>query len=92
MEEKDLKKVLEEYLYALKLSTFVKNYQAFAQDAARSGQSYKRFLFGLAKEEFMKQEADRVERAIARAKFPVLKAHRAYFSFALICMNGSPLL
>jgi len=47
MEEKDLKKVLEEYLYALKLPTFVKHYQAFAQDAARSGQSYERFLLGL---------------------------------------------
>src|SRR5436309_1225333 len=83
MEEKDLKKVLEEYLYALKLPTFVKNYQVFAQDAARSGQSYERFLFGLAKEEFLKQEADRVERAIARAKFPVLK-EIASFDFSVV--------
>src|SRR5436309_15683794 len=83
MEEKDLKKVLEEYLYALKLPTFVKNYQVFAQDAARSGQSYERFLFGLAKEEFIKQEADRVERAIARAKFPVLK-EIASFDFSVV--------
>ena len=37
MEEKDLKKELEEYLRALKLPTILKNYQAFAQDAARSG-------------------------------------------------------
>ena len=73
MEEKDLKKDLEEYLQALKLPTFVKNYQAFAQDAARSGQSYERFLLGLAKEEATSQYDKRVERAIARAKFPVLK-------------------
>ena len=73
MEEKDLKKVLEEYLYALKLPTFVKNYQAFAQDAARSGQSYERFLFGLAKAEVVQKEANRVERAIGEAKFPVVK-------------------
>ena len=39
MEAKDLKKVLEEDLQALKLPTFVTHYQAFAQDAARSGQS-----------------------------------------------------
>ncbi len=83
MEEKDLKKVLEEYLQALKLPTFVKNYQAFAQDAARSGQSYERFLFGLAKEEVAKQEADRVERAIARAKFPVLK-ELSSFDFSVV--------
>src|SRR5436305_11520218 len=73
MEEKDLKKVLEEYLHALKLPTFLKNYQAFAQDAARSGQSYERFLLGLAKEEATFQYDKRVERAIARAKFPVIK-------------------
>src|SRR6266704_2312072 len=83
MEEKDLKKVLEAYLYALKLPTFVKNYQAFAQDAARSGQSYERFLFGMAKEEFIQQEADRVERAIARAKFPVLK-ELSSFDFSVV--------
>jgi DNA replication protein DnaC len=83
MEEKDLKKQLEEYLYALKLPTFVKNYQAFAQDAARSGQSFERFLFGLAKEEFIQQEADRIERAITRAKFPVLK-DLASFDFSVV--------
>ncbi len=83
MEEKDLKKVLEEYLRALKLPTFIKNYQAFAQDAARSGQSYERFLFGLAKEEFIQQEADRVVRAIARARFPVLK-DLSSFDFSLV--------
>jgi len=73
MEEKDLKKVLEEYLQDLKLPTFLKNYQAFAQDAARSGQSYEGFLLGLAKEEATFQYDKKVERAIARAKFPVLK-------------------
>ena len=83
MEEKDLKKLLEEYLYALKLPTFVKNYQAFAQDATRSGQSFERFLFGLAKEEFIQQEADRIERAIARAKFPVLK-ELSSFDFSVV--------
>src|SRR5207244_8769958 len=83
MEEKDLKKDLEEYLRALKLPTFVKNYQAFAQDAARSGQSYERFLLGLAKEEATSQYDKRVERAIARAKFPVLK-DLSSFDFSVV--------
>jgi DNA replication protein DnaC len=73
MEEKDLKKELEEYLRALKLPTILKNYQSFAQDAARSGQSFERFLLGLAKEEFNDQYDKRVVRAIAKAKFPVIK-------------------
>src|SRR5207245_9592074 len=42
-----------------------------------------RFLFGLAKEEVAKQEADRVERAIARAKFPVLK-ELSSFDFSVV--------
>src|SRR2546422_642909 len=83
MEEKDLKKLLEEYLQALKLPTFIKNYQAFAQDAARSGQSYERFLLGLAKEEATFQYDKRVERAIARAKFPVLK-DLSSFDFSVV--------
>src|SRR5690242_14045299 len=83
MEEKNLKKELEEYLRALRLPTFLKNYQAFAQDAARSGQSYERFLFGLAKEEFNDQYDKRVERAIAKAKFPVLK-DLASFDFSVV--------
>ena len=83
MEEKDLKKELEEYLRALKLPTFIKNYQAFTQDAARSGQSYERFLLGLAKEEYIDQYDKRVVRAIAKAKFPVLK-DLASFDFSVV--------
>ncbi len=83
MEEKDLKKELEEYLHALKLPTFLKNYQAFAQDAARSGLSYERFLLGLVKEEATFQYDKRVERAIARAKFPVLK-DLSSFDFSVV--------
>src|SRR5439155_25651224 len=79
----NLKALLEEYLRALKLPTFVKNYQAFAQDAARTGQSYERFLFGLAKEEVLQQEADRVERRIANAKFPVMK-ELSSFDFSVV--------
>ena len=77
------KAVLETYLHQLRIPTFVQNYQAFAQDAARSGQSYERFLFGLAKEEVLQQEADRVERRIANAKFPVMK-EVASFDFSVV--------
>ncbi len=83
MEEKDLKKEWEEYLRALKLPTILKNYQSFAQDAARSGQSYERFLLGLAKEEAISQYDQKVERAIARAKFPVLK-DLSSFDFSVV--------
>jgi DNA replication protein DnaC len=73
MDQKAQKALLESYLRQLKLPTFVKNYQAFAQDAVRSNQSFERFLFGLAEAEVFQQEANRVERRIASAKFPVMK-------------------
>src|ERR1700730_18514477 len=70
MEDKVL---LETYLRALRLPTFTQNYQAFAQDAARSNQSFERYLFGLCEAEMLQREVNRVERCIANAKFPVVK-------------------
>ena len=67
------KALLETYLRTLRLPTFVQNYQVFAQDAARSNLSFERYLFGLCEAEMLQREANRVERAIANAKFPVMK-------------------
>jgi hypothetical protein len=39
--------LLENYLRQLRLSTSARNYQVFAQDAARTGLSCKRFLLAL---------------------------------------------
>ncbi len=65
--------LLETYLRALRLPTFAQNYQAFAQDASRSDLSYERYLLALCDAEMAQREANRVERAIANAKFPVVK-------------------
>jgi DNA replication protein DnaC len=67
------KAVLETYLHQLRIPTFAQNYQAFAQDAARSNLSFERYLFALCEAEMAQREANRVERCIANAKFPVLK-------------------
>src|SRR5437588_8567000 len=67
------KALLETYLRTLRLPTFVQNYQVFAQDAARSNLSFERYLFGLCEAEMLQREANRVERAIGNAKFPVMK-------------------
>src|SRR2546426_2859359 len=80
MEDKDL---LEAYLRALKLPTFAQNYQTFAQDAARSGQTFERFLFGLCKAEVIQRDANRVEKAIRDAKFPVVK-ELSSFDFSVV--------
>lgn len=75
--------LLENYLRALRLPTFAQNYQAFAQDAARSDLSYERYLFALCQAEMEQREANRVERAIVAAKFPVVK-ELATFDFSVI--------
>ncbi len=65
--------LLENYLKQLHLSTFLQNYQAYAQDAARTNLPYERYLLALCTAEVAQRDAWRVERAIAAAKFPVLK-------------------
>lgn len=65
--------LLENYLRQLRLPTFAANYQAFAQDAARTDLPYERYLLALCDAEVASRDAHRVERAIAQAKFPVAK-------------------
>src|SRR5436309_11385331 len=65
--------LLENYLRMLKLPTFVQNYQSYAQDAIRTNLSYERYLLALCQTEAEQREANRIEKAIAHAKFPVLK-------------------
>jgi DNA replication protein DnaC len=65
--------LLENYLRLLKLPTFAQNYQSYAQDAIRTNLSYERYLLTLCQAEAEQREANRIEKAIANAKFPVLK-------------------
>src|SRR3989440_11394194 len=75
--------LLENYLQSLRLPTFAQNYQTFAQDATRSDLPYERYLFALCQAEMDQREANRVERAITNAKFPVLK-ELATFDFSVV--------
>ena len=65
--------LLENYLKDLRLSRFALSYQSLAQEAARTNLSYERYLLALAQEEVAHREAQRIERAIGEARFPVLK-------------------
>jgi DNA replication protein DnaC len=75
--------LLEAYLKQLRLPGFLESYQALAQEAARTNLSYERYLFALAQEEVARQDAHRIERAIANAHFPVLK-ELADFDFSVV--------
>jgi DNA replication protein DnaC len=70
--------LLENYLRALKLPTFLEHYQSEAQDAARGDLPYERYLLALCEAEMAQREANRIERAIASARFPVMKDLHAY--------------
>ncbi len=69
----DHQALLEAYLRALNLPTFLQLYQSYAQDAARNGLSPERFLLGLCEAEMASRDAKRIESSIKRAKFPFLK-------------------
>src|SRR2546425_12926723 len=75
--------LLENYLRMLKLPTFLQNYQAYAQDATRSDLSYERYLLALCQAEAEQREANRIERAILNAKFPIVKELTS-FDFSMV--------
>lgn len=67
------KELLEEYLAQLKLPTFVQNYEQYAQDASRGDSTPEQYLLALCEAEIAQRKVNRIERAIAAAKFPVIK-------------------
>jgi DNA replication protein DnaC len=75
--------LLDTYLKALRLPTFLENYRKFAEDAAQADHSYDRFLLALAEQEVAQRKRNRIVRRIKQARFPVLK-ELADFDFSCI--------
>ncbi len=75
--------LLETELKQLKLPTFVQNYRAFAEDAAKASQGYDAFLLALAEQELAQRDANRQRQCIQAARFPVLK-ELADFDFSCV--------
>jgi DNA replication protein DnaC len=89
MERNDL---LESYLRQLRLPSFVRNYQAFASDAARSNLDYTRYLLALAEQEVSKREQNRIQKRVKLARFPVLKELADFDFSALPTLNKAQVL
>jgi DNA replication protein DnaC len=84
--------LLESYLQTLRLTTFQRNYQAFAEDAAQSHLAYERYLRALAAEEVSQRELNRQRRRIKEARFPLLK-ELADFDFSRVpSVHGQQIL
>lgn len=89
MERNDL---LESYLRQLRLPSFVRNYQAFASDAARSNLDYTRYLLALAEQEVNKREQNRIQKRVKLARFPVLKELADFDFSALPTLNKAQVI
>lgn len=69
---------LEASLRDLKLPMFLHHYQTYAQDAARAGLSFERYLLALCEAETAEREVKRIEHAIRMAKLPFVKEIATY--------------
>jgi DNA replication protein DnaC len=75
--------LLEGYLKQLRLTTFIQNYVAFAQDAAQENRSYEQFLLALAQQETAQRDLNAQRQRIKGARFPVIK-ELADFDFSAV--------
>ena len=73
--------LLEHHLKALKLPTFLRDYQAVAAVCAQERGDYPAFLLRLAERELLDRERRAAERRIRDARFPVIKTMES-FDFA----------
>ena len=65
--------LLEHHLKALKLPTFLRDYQNLAGVCSQERSSYPQYLFRLSERELIDRERRATERRIKEAQFPVLK-------------------
>jgi len=77
-QNQDHQALLEAHLRTLNLPAFLASYQAYARDAAPNGLSPEQFLLGLCEAEMADRDANRIETAIRRAKFPFIKELAEY--------------
>jgi len=84
--------LLEGYLKQLRLTTFLRNYAQFAQDAAQANHSYDQFLLALVREEAQQRDLDRQRQRLRAAKFPLLKELTDFDFAAMPTLNKHRLL
>ena len=66
--------LLAHHLKALKLPTFLREYDKLAQQCAAEGVDHPRYLLRLAELELIERERRMIERRIKEARFPTVKA------------------
>ena len=79
--------LLAHYLKALKLPTFLREYDKLARQCAAEGVDHIRYLLRLAELELIERERRMVERRIKEAKFPAVKSLDTFDFQALPSLN-----
>ena len=79
--------LLDAHLKALRLPTFLREYDKVARHCAQEGLDCPRYLFRLCELELLDREQRAVERRIKAAKFPVLKSLETFEFRAIPSLN-----
>ena len=79
--------LLAHHLKALKLPTFLREYDKLARQCAAEGVDHSRYLLRLAELELIERERRTVERRIKEAKFPAVKSLDSFDFQALPSLN-----
>ena len=82
--------LLAHYLKALKLPTFLREYEKVARQCAAEGVDHIRYLLRLVELELIERERRTVERRIKEAKFPAVKSLDSFDFQALPSLNKTP--
>ena len=79
--------LLAHHLKALKLPTFLREYDKIARQCAAEGTDFPRFLLRLAELELIERERRMIERRIKAARFPAVKSLDSFDFAALPSLN-----
>jgi DNA replication protein DnaC len=84
--------LLAHHLKALRLSTFLREYDKLARQCAAEGVDHSRYLLRLAELEMIERERRTVERRIKEAKFPAVKSLDSFDFTAIPSLNKTLVL
>jgi DNA replication protein DnaC len=84
--------LLTHHLAALKLPTFLREYDKLARQCAAEGVDHPRYLLRLAELELIERERRSVERRIKEARFPATKSLASFNFLALPSLNKALVL
>src|SRR4051812_9449668 len=84
--------LLAHHLKALRLPTFLREYDKLAQQCAAEGVDHPRYLLRLAELELIERERRMVERRIKEARFPTVKSLDSFDFTAIPSLNKTLVL